>query len=129
MPVSSRKSAFPEKKFLLIYKNSIHLPKYLTTFLSFPISFQNLCNSSPKISDDLFSISCYLRKCLKKTGPLDAPKAGCPVHTLFFTFSMHLPILLRKLGRWMPPGWLPGAVAPFTPPYARHCNQWGGSVE
>src|SRR6218665_1917407 len=78
-------------------------PKILTTFFSHLSLFSYL-----KISYDLLSV---------------APLSYMPtVLTFFLLISCnfkHLPTpFLRKLDHWVPPGWMPGAVAP---PSACHC--------
>src|SRR6218665_209920 len=61
-----------------------------------------------------------------KMRSLDAPPMlhHVPLTTFFSSFLSHLPTFVYE--NWplgCPPGWMPGAVVPFTPPSACHCIQ------
>ena len=48
-----------------------------------------------------------------KIRSLNAPRAAsCPGNDIFLLFLSFTYIFLRKLAPWMPPGWMPRAVAP-----------------
>src|SRR6218665_1249569 len=70
---------------------SIRPAKFLMTFLSV-VKFQD--NSLP-----------------------GCPLPCCTGNDIFLLIFCHLPtFVLQKLAPWMPPGWMPGAVAPSAPP-------------
>src|SRR6218665_2444372 len=117
--VPSRISSIRSAKF--------RLPQFLATyFQSFTYIFP-----VPKVSHDfflviyqhfsLFRISSYVSR--KFT-----PWMPAVLHyTLATTFSLfcHLPTFFsEKMSHWMPPEWIPGAVAPCSPPLsARHWSR------
>ena len=111
--------------------------KFLTTnflFVSqnlwrpFLVVQQKFSNSSPNISVDLFLLIKFypnfplFRIGSRKFAPWIPPTVlhYAPVTTFFSSFISHLPTFFRKLAYWMPPGWMPGAVAPSAPPL--HAN-------
>ena len=61
---------------------------------------------------------------LTKIFSLDASPsaASCPGIDIFLFFFVIYLAFLRKLAPWMPPGLIPGAVAPCAPTSARHCS-------
>src|SRR6218665_1263150 len=59
-----------------------------------------------------FFISCQI---LGQFAPSRA--ASCPGNDIFLFIFCHLPTFFYiKLAPWMPPGWMPGVVAPSAPP-------------
>src|SRR6218665_1385913 len=76
----------PKLSFVIRFleKNSIHLAKFLTTFLK---SFTEIFKFLPKFSN------------LSHTFSKSSPKLSDNLRFSHF---------LRKLGRWLPPGWMPG---------------------
>src|SRR6218665_3255782 len=76
----------PKLSFVIRFleKNSIHLAKFLTTFLK---SFTEIFKFLPKFSN-------LSHKFFKSSPKL------CD--------NLHFSHFLRKLGRWLPPGWMPG---------------------
>ena len=94
-------------------------------------ALENILYSSRKISDDLFlvvhqnfSFFSHQLSNFTRIRSLDAPSAAsCPV-TTFFPFFLVIYLHFFK-ETWLlvcPPGWMPGAVAPFAPLSARHCS-------
>ena len=89
---------------------------------NFPTLTAKKFNSSPKISDDFLVIYPKFSPFVPTfnihtiTGPLDAPQSRKHFFTTFF-LTIYIQFFFTKLGFWMPPGWMPGAVATS----ARHC--------
>src|SRR6218665_4015930 len=82
----------------------IPFAKFLTTFFS----------RSPKWFTFFASVVKFHENSLLGCPP---SAASCPGNDIFLFFFCHLPtFLLRKLAPWMPPGWMPGAVAPLCTP-------------
>src|SRR6218665_1148645 len=105
-----------------------HFPKFYQDFSCY---FRKL---PPENSDDLFfshfSQFLFLFPYLFFLNIIpDAPlildtRGRSSLFTHLPLLLQHLPVhFFRKLRRWMPPGWMPGAVAPFASPSARHCSQ------
>src|SRR6218665_3625136 len=94
-------------------------------------ALENILYSSRKISDDLFlvvhrNVSPFSHQLsnLTRIRSLDAPVLHhAPVTTFSYLFFGHSPTFVKEnspLG--CPPGWMPGAVAPSTPPlHATDC--------
>ena len=107
--------------FLVISRNFLqisifftnNLPKILTSFLE---SFLLISTFSTFVSE-------------YRSG--DAPQSWMPgAATIFSSLFMHFTLFLysclrnfKKLPRWMPPAWMPGAVAPTRTHSARHCSR------
>src|SRR6218665_1069682 len=87
-------------------------------------ALENIFYSSRKISDDVF----YQLSNFRTIRFLDSPSraASCFGNDIFLFIFCNLPTFLHKLAPWMPPGWMPGAVAPSAPPSARH---WGNAFK
>ena len=112
------------RKFLTTFSFFSPLVKFFPKFYQdFSCYFRKL---PPGNSDDhFFNISpnfCFFFLNIFPDAPLILDAQGCSsLFTHLPLLFRHLPMhFFRKLRRWMPPGRMPGTVAPPAPPSARH---------
>src|SRR6218665_532749 len=118
MPGAKEILGCPRKYFLFVYSSRKISDDFLGSFTKiFPIRL--LKSFSQHFS--LFRISCQiLRKFAPWMPPSAASRSGNDIFLFFFV------IYLLFYENWplaCPLGWMPGAVAPFAPPSARHWEE------
>ena len=104
--------------------------KISQTFLL--VVHQNVSNSSPKISDDLFLVICLKFSLFRisfqisqKFAPSCPPSAAPCLGINIFLFFLVIYTLFYE--NWLlicPPRWMPGAVAPSAPPLHATTDIW-----
>src|SRR6218665_1126869 len=103
----------PRNYFLFVSQN------FCRPFLVFHQNFFHFSNLVIDPDFSLFRISCQISQKFATCMPPVLHHA--PITTFFYSFWVIYPHFLRKLAPWMPPGWMPGAVASSAPPpSARH---------
>ena len=89
---------------------------FSTNFALFP---KKMFDSSPKTSHDLFKVIYQkMWQFIPKTFSIFQLRLSKFLTTFLKLFTM---FVFTKLGRWMPPGWMPGGRRTVRTPSSRHC--------